>query len=235
MHELAGQGLRETADAARVQLPRLPGAQPLALLFREASRVGRRAERLAREAGHGLVVLAAARALERQGEDDVGSERAHDAHDVSERLLVAPLRERLFDAERIAELVGAAEILLDRVVPVKGQELACAQHAERVEQLRADGVLPAFTPRHREQGRVQAEAAGEAHQDAVVLVVRVGGDVEHPTARPDAPEREAEAVRATVEREGLERRLGRRECRDQHEDERDQRQPSEQFRHIFRF
>ena len=124
--------LAVAADPALVDLARLPRPQALAELLREARRVGGRAERLAGEPAHRLVVLAAALALEGQGEDHVGAEGADDAHDVAERLLAAPLRERLLDAEREAELVGAAEVLLDPVVAVERHQLArCAGRRAR--------------------------------------------------------------------------------------------------------
>ena len=123
-------GPAEAADAALVELAGLPRGKPL---LREARGIGRDTERVARELGGRVVVLAAARALERQRHDHVRAERAHHADHVAERLLPAPLREGLLDAERVAELVGAAEVLLDPVVAVERQQLARAQHAERVE------------------------------------------------------------------------------------------------------
>ncbi len=135
-------------DPALVDLPRLPRPQALAQLLREPRRVGRRPEGLAGEPPHRLVVLAAALALERQGEDHVGAEGADDAHDVAERLLAAPLREGLLHAEGEAELVGAAEVLLDPVVAVDRRQLPGAQHAERLEQLGPDRVLAALAAGH---------------------------------------------------------------------------------------
>ena len=200
--------LAVAADPALVDLPRLPGPQALAQLLREARRVGRRPEGLAGEPPHRLVVLAAALALEGQGEDHVGAEGPDDAHDVAERLLAAPLREGLLHAERVAELVGAAEVLLDPVVAVDRHQLPGPQHAERLEQLGADRVLPALAPRQREQARAQAEPAREADEHPVVLVVGVGGDEEDPARDAEPAQGEGEAARAAVEVEWLERRLG---------------------------
>jgi hypothetical protein len=82
--------LAVSADAPLVDLPRLPGPQALPQLLLEARGVGRHAERLAGESTDRLVVLPAALALEGQGEDHVGAEGPHDAHDVAERLLGGP-------------------------------------------------------------------------------------------------------------------------------------------------
>jgi hypothetical protein len=149
------------------------------------------------------------RTLERQRHDHVGAKRAHHADHVAERLLPAPLREGLFDAERVAELVGAAEVLLDPVVAVERQQLARAQDAECFEQLRPDRVLPALATRDREQRRAQAEPAREPHQDPVVLVVGVRGHVQHAPGRTHAPQCEPQAGRAAIEIERLEGRGGR--------------------------
>ena len=182
---LAGAALHAATDAAEVDLPRLPGPQAFAQLLREAPRVGRRPEGVGRQSARGLVVLAAAVSGERQRQHHVGTEGPHDAHDVAERVVVAPLREGLLDAEREAELVRAAEVLLDRVVAVQRHQLGRAQDAERVEQLRADRVLPALAARDREERRAHAEPAREAHEDAVVLVVGMRGHVEHAAGRAE--------------------------------------------------
>ncbi len=191
----------EATDAALVELERLPRGKAL---LGEPRRVGCVAEGRPRELGGRLVVLATALARERQRQDHVGPKGPDHAHDVAHRRVAAPLREGLLDAEGVAELVGAPEVLLDAVVAVERHELARAQHAERVEQLRPDRVLPAFPARHGEESGAHAEPAREPHQDPVVLVVRVRGHVQHACGRAHAPQRQAEAVRPAVEVEGLE-------------------------------
>ena len=179
----------DAADPARVDLPRLPRSQAPDGAARGSAPGRPRRGRPRGRAGRPRVVLPAARPLERQRQDDVRPERAHDAHDVAERVLAAPLREGLLDAEREAELVRAAEVLLHPVVAVQRVELRGAQHAERVEQLGADRVLPAFAARQREERRAHAEAAREPNENAVVLVVRVRRHVQH--ARPTPSGRSA--------------------------------------------
>jgi len=125
-------------------------------LLREARGIPRGPERVAGEHGHRVVVLAAAFTRKRQRHDHVRAEGAHDADDVAERVLPTPLREGLLDAERVPELVGAAEVLLDGVVAVQRHELARAKDAQRIEQLRADRVLPALAARDGQEGGPQA-------------------------------------------------------------------------------
>ncbi len=99
-------------------------------------------------------------------------------------------------------------------------ELPRAQHAEGVEQLRPDRVLPPLAPREAQQRRAQPEAAGEAHEDAVHLVVGVGGDVQDAPRDADAAQSQLEAARAPVEIEGLEgRRRGEGGGEDRESDE----------------
>ncbi len=192
----AGLGDPErAADPALVELARLPHRQGR---LGEARRIGRGPERVAHELGDRVVVLAAAGPGERQRHDHVRPELAHDVHDVAQRLLAAPLRERLLHAEGVAELEGATEVLLDRVVAVERQELAHPQHAERVEQLRPDRVLAALAAGDGEQRRAQPETARQPNQDPVVLVVGVRRHVEHARGRSHAPQREGEARGAAV-------------------------------------
>ena len=142
--------------------------------------------------------------VEGQGEDQVGPEGADDAHHVAERLVVPPLREGLLDAEREAELVGAREVLLDSVVAVDREELLGAHHPEGLAELGADRVLPAFAAGQGQKRGAVAEAAGESHQHPVVLVVGMGGHVEHARRHSEPPQGEAETVAALVDGDGRE-------------------------------
>ena len=116
-------------------------------------------------------MLAAALAVEHEADDDVGADRADHAHVVAEDLLVAPLLERLLDAERKAEVDRAREVLLGAVEAVGRQQLLGAQHRQRLEQLRADLVLPAFAAGRRHQRRPHPLAVRVIGQHRVVLVV----------------------------------------------------------------
>ena len=118
-------------------------------------------------------MLAAAVAVEHEADDHVGADRADHAHVVAEDLLVAPLLERLFDAEREAEVDRAREVLLGAVELVRRQQLLGAQHRQRLEQLGADLVLPALAARRRDERRAEALAVREVRQHRVVLVVRM--------------------------------------------------------------
>ncbi len=204
-------------DAPLVDLPGLPGPQSLLELPGEPRRVRGGAERLAREPPHRLVVLPPALALEGQGEDHVGAEGADDAHDVPERLLATPLREGLLHAEREPELVGPPEVLLGPVVAVDRHQLPGPKDTEGVEQLGPDRVLAALAAGHGEECGPDAQAAREPHENAVHLVVGVGGHVEDAAGDADLAQGEGEAARPAVEIEGLEGRLGRRERREKAE------------------
>jgi hypothetical protein len=64
---------------------------------------------------------------------------------------VTPLLERLLDAERVAEVDGACEVLIGAVKAVRGRQFFGAQDRQRLEQLGANLVLPAFAVRRRDE------------------------------------------------------------------------------------
>src|SRR5438045_2497730 len=70
---------------------------------------------------------------------------------------------------------SAGEILLGSVEAVQRGELFGAQDAERFENLRADLVLAAVAPSRGRECRAKSLPAIELHQQAVVLIVGVGG------------------------------------------------------------
>ena len=171
-----GRTCRTAAGRSRrrvVELLRLPRAQAFLDLFGELRRIGRRAKRFERQPRRGLVMLAAAVAVEHEADDHVGTNRADHAHVVAEDLVVAPLLERLFDAEREAEIDRAREELLGAVEAMRREQFLGAQHRERHEQLGANLVLPAFAVRRRDERRAIALAVREVRQHRVVLVVRM--------------------------------------------------------------
>src|SRR5207253_10474304 len=98
-----------------------------------------------------LMVLPAAGPIRAQSDDDVGTNRAHEAHEVGDDLVAAPFLERLLDAEGEAKVDRAGEVLLGAVEAVQGRELLGSQHAQGLEDLRADLILPAVAARGRRQ------------------------------------------------------------------------------------
>ena len=90
-------------------------------------------------------------------------------------LLAAPLLERLLDAERVAEVDRAREVLFGAVEAMHRRELFGPQHAERLEDLRADLVLAAIAARRRRERGSIAEPAVQHHEQRVVLVVGMRG------------------------------------------------------------
>jgi hypothetical protein len=118
-------------------------------------------------------MLAAAGTVEHEPDDDVGADRADHPDVVAEDLLLAPFLERLVDAERIAEIDRAGEVLVGAVEAMRRQQLLAAQHGERLEQLRADLVLPAVAARRGDERGAEPHAMRVIRQQAVVLVVRM--------------------------------------------------------------
>ena len=149
------------------------------------------------------MMLPAAGAVGPQAEDHVGTNHPNQPDEVADDLVAAPLLERLFDAEREAEVDGAGEVLLRAVEAVERGELLGPQHAERLEDLRADLVLAAVAAGRRRQRGAIALPAVQHHQQAVVLVVGMGGGLMKmpvlPRCRSARPERDVALV--VVERD----------------------------------
>ena len=118
------------------------------------------------------MMLAAAVAAAEEAGDDVGADGADVADVVADDLVVPPLLDRFLDAEREAEVDRAGEVLLGAVEAVHREQLLGAQHAERLEQLGTDLVLPAVAARRGDEHGPHPLAVPEHRQQPVVLVVR---------------------------------------------------------------
>jgi len=130
-----------------IDLRGLPGAQPFLDLIGIPRGIARSAERFGADAGGGLMMLSAAGAIGAHRDHHVGPREADQPHVVADDLVLAPLLERLVDAERVAEVHCAREELLGAVDAVRSQQLLGAQHAERLENLGADLILSAVAAR----------------------------------------------------------------------------------------
>ena len=128
----------------------------------------------------------------RQTGHHVGANRANQPDVVAEDLVAAPLLERLLDAEREAEVDRAREVLLGAVEAVQRRQFLGAQHAERLEDLRADFVLAAVAARRRRERRAVALAAIQHHQQPVVLVVGMRGRHHEDAGVAEVSQRQAE-------------------------------------------
>ena len=137
-------------------------------------------------------MLAAAGSAGRQRDDHVGPDHPDQPHVVGDDLVLPPLLERLFDAEREAEVDGSREVLLGAVEAVERVELLRPQHAERLEQLGSDFILPAVAARRRRQRGAISLTAIQQHQQRVVLVVGMRGRVQEDAGVRQMTKREAE-------------------------------------------
>ena len=183
---------KEAVVAHAVDLARLPGPEALLELLGEAGRIAGEAECVGGEARRRLVVLAATRPVGLHREHDVWPRHAHEADEVADRLLAAPLLVRLLDAEREAEVHRAAEELLAAVEAVRRQQLLGAEHAERLEQLGADLVLAAVAARQRRVDDAEALPVTLHRDEAVVLVVGMRHRVHDGPDRGQLPQHEGE-------------------------------------------
>ena len=141
-------------------------------------------------------MLASARAVDAERDDDVGPQGPDVPDEVAENLGPAPLLERFLRTERVAEVHRTGEVLLGAVVLVRRQQLFGAEDAERIEQLRADLVLPAVTARRRHQRHAHAQAPGVPRQHRVVLVVRMRRGLHQRADGVELAQRHGQAGRA---------------------------------------
>src|SRR3989442_2287994 len=174
-------------------------------------------------------MLAARVARRWKRDDDVGADHANQPHVVGGDLVTAPLLERFFDAERVAEIDRAREVLVRAVEPVQRRQLLRSQYAERLEDFRADFVLAAVAARRRRERRAIALTTIEHHQQPVVLVVGMRRGVHEDADVRQMPQGEPECDVALlfVERDDV--HLA--DCHDRKGREGDKRRQKKAFHH----
>ena len=106
---------------------------------------------------------------------DIGPRHANQPDVIADDFVAPPFLQRLFDAERVAEVDGAREILLGRIEAVHRLELFGSQHRQRVVELGPDFVLSAVATRRGGENRAHALPAIQIHVQRVVLVIGMRG------------------------------------------------------------
>ena len=102
-----------------------------------------------------------ARRAREHGDDDLRAESANDPHGVLQDLFARPESERLLDALREPEVVGAREVLPRAVQLACGVELLRAGSAQADAELRPDQVLTPVAPGERQVRRLSSHASGD--------------------------------------------------------------------------
>src|SRR5437763_1295098 len=91
-----------------------------------------------------LAVLSARGLSGKASDDDVRPERAHDADDIADHLLMIPGVQRLLEILGISKVNRASEELPPAVEPPGGQKLLRADDTQLFAKLRTKHVLPAI-------------------------------------------------------------------------------------------
>ena len=141
----------------------------------------------------------AGRARGIHSDDHIRPRHANEAHIIADDLVTSPLLERLFDAERVAEVDRSSEVLLGGIETVHGFELFGSQHRERIRELGTDLVLPAVAARRRGENRAHALPAVQVHVQRVVLVVWMCRRLHEDAGVVELAESETESNRAVFE------------------------------------
>ena len=144
-----------------------------------ALRVAGELERLEGQYRRRRVVPVSAALGRESRDDDVGPERPDDPDDIGQHLLPVPDSQGLAGTLGEAEVDRAGEELPAAVEPPRGQQFLGPDHPELFEELGTEHVLPAVAAGQREVGRAVVAAAGQIGDQLGVLIVGMGGDVEH--------------------------------------------------------
>jgi hypothetical protein len=189
-----GRRRRSLAPGRNVQQKsrRLPRRDAAGQLLAKTGRVGSGAECFAGQDRRGGVLTVIGRILVKAANDDVGLERADHPDDVSERLLVIPDGQRLGGGLRVPEVAHAREALLGAVERAGRQQFFGADDVEQLALLGADQVLPATAAGQREVGGGDVTIVGKIGEQAGVLVIGVGRDVQDAARTGEAVERVGE-------------------------------------------
>ena len=113
------------------------------------------------------------------GEDDIRPEAPDDAHHVPQYPVVLPEAQGLLGGLAEAEVHGRGEELLRPVDAPRGAQLLGPDGRQAVPQLGADEVLAAAAAGEGQVGGAQVAAPGQGGEHGGVLVVGVGGHIEH--------------------------------------------------------
>src|SRR4029453_7847023 len=120
--------------------------------------------------------------------NDERPEHPDHADHVAKDLALAPLRFGLGQRLRETVVEGAREELFTPTEAPRLEQFLGADHAERVEQLRADDVLPALSTREREIGDPRLVAPRRPCDKRRVLIVWMRTGKEHARRRLEPSE-----------------------------------------------
>ena len=155
------------------------------------------------------MVLPAALAAAKEAGDHVWAERPDMTDVVADDLVMAPLLDRFFHAERKSEVHRSREELLRPVEAMDSQELLRPQDAERLKELRANLVLAAVAAGRRDEHRPHPLAVPQHRKKPVVLVVRVRIGLHERPDRGELPEHQLQRNLARQLSNGLRAELSR--------------------------
>ena len=162
---------------------RLPGSQrAVRELFGKSGGIPGETERLDRQQrGGGVVTVGDARLGGKTGDEDVGTESADYAHDIGEDGAAVPDPERLVRMLGEAEVIRAREELDGPIDPPRGDQFLRTNHPETIAQVGTDEILTSVAAGEGEIARAIAATEGQRGEQAGVLIVGMGGDVQDAT------------------------------------------------------
>ena len=144
---------KKSADVPAVKFFRLPGMQSLRNLLGKALRITRRTERLLGQDRRCLMMPMSIPICPRKASHEyVRTKCPNRAHQIPQRDVVPlPLLKCLLRRLRISKIRHTRKSLLDSVITIRRQKFQSPQHAQHIEQIAAQLVLPTFAARQGHQ------------------------------------------------------------------------------------
>jgi hypothetical protein len=118
-----------------------------------------------------MMTMAIGRRSRKSRVDDERTEHANHAHHVAEHLALVPLGRGLVARLREPIVERTREELFAAIQSPRLQQLLGANHSKRIEQFRADDVLPAFTAIERQIPDACVIASCRSRQKRRILIV----------------------------------------------------------------
>src|SRR3954462_601832 len=117
------------------------------------------------------MMLSAAPAAAQEPDYDIGPNGADVPHVIADDFVVAPLVDRLFNAEREPEINRAREILLRPIEPMDRQQFFGPQDTKCLKELRPNFVLSTIAARRRDQRRPHPPPVAHHREERIVFIV----------------------------------------------------------------
>src|SRR5205809_5438449 len=131
------------------------------------------------EAGHLMVAVPVSRCSRESRDDDFRAKVTDDAHEISEDLIMIPLRVRVIRAFRKTKLVVRRKKLLRMIQTARGHQFFRTNDSECFKQLASNEVHSTFTPGGGQVRRPHTLAPCKPCQERTVFIIGMSAGMKH--------------------------------------------------------